>query len=462
MENQRQVEISWTPTQKQAEAFTYLEDDVTTEVFYGGAAGSGKSYFGCAWIILNCLRYPGSRWLIGRAVLKSLKESTLLTFFAVCKDWGLNMGEDFKYNSVDGVITFIKTDSTVYLKDLFSYPSDPEFDSLGSTEFTGYFLDEVAQIKKKAHDIVKSRVRYKLDEFGLIPKGLLASNPCKNFAYYDFYKKWKSKTLPKYRKFIPAFVDDNPFMTKYYKQNLEKLDRQERERLLYGNWEFDEDDTRLFEYEDILNLFERDYNLPTRHEYYISCDVARMGKDKTVIMVWAGLFVKKIYVFEKQDTKETRKRLEEVMKFYGIPKNKVIVDEDGIGGGIVDEMKVRGFINNSRALELKTDNNPAGAFTTPPKHNYSNLKSQGYYLLAKYVKEGKIGMYKAINEQVKELMIEDLEQVRQKDPDKDGKLAIVGKKEVKEFLGRSPDFSDALMFRMYFELKPEYKPYIAH
>lgn len=458
---EREVNIIWEPTQKQKEAFTYLEDNTTTEVFYGGAAGSGKSYFGCAWIILNCLRYPGTRWLIGRAVLKSLKESTLLTFFAVCKDWGLVMGEDFKYNSVEGLITFLRTGSTVYLKDLFSYPSDPEFDSLGSTEFTGYFLDEVAQIKKKAHDIVKSRVRYKLDEFGLIPKGLLASNPCKNFAYYDFYKLWKNKTLPKYRKFIPAFVDDNPFMTKFYKENLEKLERQERERLLHGNWEFDEDDAKLFEYDDILDMFSKSYNLPSKHKYFISCDVARMGKDKTVIMVWAGLFIKKIFVFSKQDTKETRKRLTEVMKFYAVDKDRVIVDEDGIGGGIVDEIGCKGFINNSRALELKSDNNPGRAFTEPPKHNYANLKSQCYYLLSKYVKEGKIGMYKAVNEQVKELIIEDLEQVKQKDADKDGKLAVEGKDKVKERLGRSPDFSDAIMFRMFFELKPIYKPYIA-
>ena len=34
----------------------------------------------------------------------------------------------------------------------------------------------------------------------------------------------------------------------------------------------------------------------------------------------------------------------------------------------------------------------------------------------------------------------------------DGKLKIVSKEEIKEQLGRSPDFADTLMMRMWFEL----------
>ncbi|MEO6783565.1 MAG: hypothetical protein ABI196_22180 [Bradyrhizobium sp.] len=36
--------------------------------------------------------------------------------------------------------------------------------------------------------------------------------------------------------------------------------------------------------------------------------------------------------------------------------------------------------------------------------------------------------------------------------DQDGKLKIVGKEEVKEALGRSPDTADTFVMRMYFEL----------
>ena len=55
---------------------------------------------------------------------------------------------------------------------------------------------------------------------------------------------------------------------------------------------------------------------------------------------------------------------------------------------------------------------------------------------------------------MKETITQELEQVRRHNIDKDGKLALIPKEKVKDMLGRSPDFSDALMMRMWYELKP--------
>jgi phage terminase large subunit len=38
--------------------------------------------------------------------------------------------------------------------------------------------------------------------------------------------------------------------------------------------------------------------------------------------------------------------------------------------------------------------------------------------------------------------------------DKDGKRQVLPKDKVKELIGRSPDFSDTLMMRMWWELQP--------
>ena len=154
---------------KQREILKVLDDKDHTEIFMGGAAGGSKSFTGSYWQIKRRLKYPASRGFIARAQLKSLKQSTLLTFFEVCRIMKLKMGVDFKYNAMAGVITF-SNGSEEYLKDLFFYPSDPDFVSLGSTEFTDGFIDEMAEITEQAYQIIRSRIRFKLDEFGLIPK----------------------------------------------------------------------------------------------------------------------------------------------------------------------------------------------------------------------------------------------------------------------------------------------------
>jgi polyribonucleotide nucleotidyltransferase len=53
----------------------------------------------------------------------------------------------------------------------------------------------------------------------------------------------------------------------------------------------------------------------------------------------------------------------------------------------------------------------------------------------------------------KEELIEELEQIKQKNPDKDNKLSIIPKDEIKDTLGHSPDIADMMMMRMFFEFK---------
>jgi len=453
-------EAKWKPSKRQKQAFEYLLDNETTELFYGGGAGGGKSYLGCVWSVYMCLRYPGVRGLMGRAVLKSLKESTLLSFFMVCRAWGLKKDKDYRYNSMAGVITFTNG-SEIYLKDLFLYPSDPEFDSLGSTEYTFAFLDEVSQITEKAKNIVMSRLRYKLDEFGLVPKILMASNPTKNFAYREYYKPYMEGKLPKYKKFVPALVGDNPFISDYYQQNLKKLDKVSKERLLYGNWEYDDDPAKLFEYEKLLDMFGLFFQVGQPRYRWLTVDVARYGEDKTVFVYWEGLHIAKIKLMDKSSTVQVRKTIEHLCLSHQIPFSQVVIDEDGIGGGIVDEMKesgkpVIGFVNNSRPYETKVV--PKHQFII---HNFANLKAQCYFKLAEYVNSAKISCYKDIPINFKNMLIEDLEQIKAKDIDKDRKLSIIDKETMKENLGRSPDIGDAVMMRMIGEIKKEYQPYIA-
>lgn len=222
-------------TVKQTKAFDYLtepEYSHISEVLYGGAAGGGKSMLGVLWIASQALAYAGTRWVIGRNSLKTLKETTLNSFFDVARKLGI------AYRYVENKGIFFPNGSEILLKDLAFYPSDPNYDELGSLEITGAFVDECNQITKKCWDILKSRIRYKLDEYGLTPKIMGSCNPARNWVYDEFYLPNKENRIEPYRAFVQALVDDNPHISKHYVENLDRLDEVSRERLRKGNWDY--------------------------------------------------------------------------------------------------------------------------------------------------------------------------------------------------------------------------------
>jgi hypothetical protein len=419
---------------KQENAVYYLKDNQTKEIVYGGAAGGGKSALGILWLIEQSQRYPGTRWLMGRAKLKALKETTLNTFFELTTK--LEISNQFNYNSQSGVITW-NNKSEILLKDLFLYPADPNFDSLGSLEITGAFVDECNQISHKAWQILKSRIRYKLNEYNLQPKMLGTCNPSKNWVYNQFYIKQKNNTIESDKKFIQALPQDNPHLPASYLESLLSLDENSKQRLYFGNWEYDNDPSKLIDFEKIQNVFTNEF--VEGGEMYISADIARFGSDKMVICVWSGFKVVDLISLNKSSIVEIAQLIRDLANKYKVTMSNIIIDEDGVGGGVVDMLKgCKGFINNSKPLLVENQ-----------IVQYQNLKTQCYFKLAELIQGDKI--YIKCEEQI---IIDDitkeLEMVKRDKIDSDGKLRIISKESVKQSIGRSPDYSDALMMRMYF------------
>ena len=428
-------------TVKQTIALDYLEDNITNEVLFGGGAGGGKTALGCYFQIKRRLKYPETRGLIGRAVLKTLKETTLVSFFQVAKIQGLVANEHYRYNGQSNQIEFFNG-SVILLKDLFQYPSDPNFDELGSLEITDSFIDEANQVTDKAKNIVKSRIRFRLDDYNLIPKQLYTCNPAKNWTYSEFYKPDRDAELEPNKKFIQSLVDDNPFISKHYKQNLLTLDKESKERLLFGNWEYLSDPSSLIDYDKIINSFSNDF--VSSGDKYITCDVARFGSDSTVIGVWSGYRVK-VYRYSKKSIVEVAQIVRQLMAENSVPISNVLLDEDGVGGGAVDILACKGFVNNSSPLE-----NPISR----TKDNFDNLKSQCYFKLAEKINKDELFIDCPSN--FKQMIVEELEQIKQKSVDNDSKKGIIPKDKVKQLIGRSPDFSDMLAMRTWFEFKPKF------
>jgi len=373
---------------------------------------------------------------MGRSKLKALKETTLNSFFELATK--LKITSQFNYNAQSGII-YWNNGSEILLKDLYAYPADPNFDSLGSLEITGAFIDECNQITYKAWQIVKSRIRYKIKELGIEPKMLGTCNPAKNWVYSQFYLKDKNGTIGNDKKFIQALPKDNPHLPQSYLDSLLSLDDNSKQRLYFGNWEYDNDPAKLIDYEKIQNIFTNDFI--EGGEKYISADIARYGSDKMVIMVWSGFKVIEVFTLAKSSITETAQAIRDLSHKHSVPLTNIIADEDGVGGGVVDILGCKGFVNNSKPLPEE------GQIV-----QYQNLKTQCYFKLAKMIQDSQIYV-NCRDGNVVDDMTKELEQVKRDKIDEDGKLKIIPKEKVKELIGRSPDYSDCMMMRMYFEFR---------
>ena len=430
----------------QTQAIEYLDDKTTTEVLFGGAAGGGKSFFGCYWIIKMAAKYPNTRWLIGRTVLKTLKETTLQSFFDVCKELNAVEGREFKYNQQESIIHW-NNGSDIYLKDLYDKPSDVNLDSFGSFEITGAFIDECSQVTKRVKDVISSRIRYKLDENGLIPKLLMTCNPSKNWVYTDFYKPFKDKKLERYKKFVVSLVTDNPFISKFYIAQLEKLDEVQKQRLLYGNFEYDNDPNALTSYDKIIDTFDNSHVQEKQNERYITADIALRGSDEAVIGVWNGWVLINYKVIPITDGKGMENAIRELKVKYSVPNSNIVVDSDGVGGYLSSYIiGAKDFVNGSTPCE---ERDTQGRVSRP---NYRFLKTQCEFKLAEKVNKGEVWLKCVSNSEEREKFAQELGQLKQKNADRDGKLETLSKDDIKANIGRSPDRMDMLKMRVYFDL----------
>lgn len=428
---------------KQKQALQLLTDNTTKDILYGGAAGGGKTFMAVSWLAFSCLAYPGTKYFIGRESLKSLRSSTFLSFKKACKFFDI---PDYlwKYNGQDNFIEFTNGSRIDFL-DLRYLPRDPYYERYGSLEFTGGFIEEAGEVNFNAWDTLRTRVgRHMNEEYGLLAKLLVTANPKKNWLYTTFYDPDRKGTLSEDMAFVSALVTDNPFIDANYIEQLKGItDKARRARLLDGDWDYDDNPYKLCLYEAIVSIFGNSHTVTKDYKHYITADVARFGSDLAVIGVWRNWELIEVIEFEKSKTTEISSAIQSAQSRYRIPSSRVVVDSDGLGGGVVDQLNCIGFVNNATPFKEDT-----GSGNKAPR--YRNLQTQMLvYLAEQIVNENKIHISAELSETQKEtikLELDTIERIPDTDP-----ISLVSKQQIKEDIGHSPDYRDMILMRCYFD-----------
>lgn len=201
-----------------------------------------NSFLGCCWLTYSCMQFPGIRMVVARKVRKTLLETTWRTLHDVLTSWGLKEDVNYHINNQTFTVTFWNGSSIMALE-LTAQPSDPDFNSLGSLEITGAFVDEVSEVSEKAIEVLASRIRYRIEDTFIVGKLLMSTNPCLTWVRSTFVMDddGNAAILPKGYRYIPFSLFDNPneqFRIIYYNKLSKIRDKATRDRLLYGNWLF--------------------------------------------------------------------------------------------------------------------------------------------------------------------------------------------------------------------------------
>lgn len=341
--------IPHVPTPKQT-AFLLLD---CKEAFYGGAAGGGKSDA----LLMAGLQYVDVKGYAGIIFRKSYADLTKPgSLIDRAKGW-LAHFEDVKWNEKekkfeffkkhDGWTELISTLQFGYLEnanDKYNYQG-------GEYQFIGF--DELTHMDLHSYQYMFSRLRrLKGVDIPLRIRG--ASNPPDDDSGIWVKHRFIDEGPEKGRIFIPAGMDDNPFLdAASYEEALQELDPVTRARLRDGNWEIVRKG----------NLFKRDWfqavdTLPpgrrkVRFWDMASSDVEKAKKknksadpDYTVGMLlseYRGIFYIEDIIRTRKSPKDTDdlQRLTAISDGYSVSIREE--QEPGSSGVAVTDQKARGI-----------------------------------------------------------------------------------------------------------------------
>ena len=231
------VHLNYAPTPRQLAFHRSCED----EVLYGGAAGGGKS---CAVVmdaLLRCLRHPGTVAYLFRRTYRELEDTLiaeamrriprqLYRYSASAHEMLLLNGSRLRFRHCQQEA------------DRFQYQG---------AEIHWLYIDELTHFSQTVYDFLKSRLRAS-KALGIHPLVRCTSNPGgvgHGWVKARFIDPAPPDTVVVERirsgdvegkrtlRYIPARVQDNPYLDQAYRLELASKPPALRDALLYGRWD---------------------------------------------------------------------------------------------------------------------------------------------------------------------------------------------------------------------------------
>lgn len=404
-----EVRSSYAPTPRQIEAHR----NPSRFKLYGGAMGGGKSVWLCNSAIRASLKWPGSRWYLGRREAKTFKRTTFQTLEAYMAELSPVVES---HHLTDCVYRFANGSQLWY----GGLGTQDDREKIKSMELTGFGIDEASEVEESFFLMLSTRLRLQVP--GVRYQGLLASNPEPGWLRSRFI----DDSRPAHA-FIPALPRDNPHLPADYEAGLRELLRGNESWIkayLEGDWDAFGGTAFVIAYADVRDAAAR--TLEAKGDECIGVDVARFGDDETTICHRRGPVVLSLQAFNGLDTVQVAGKVKALKMAH--PAASVNVDA-GYNPGVIDVLRVNGVEVNEVHF---------GGHANDPEH-YADWASEALAgTLAQRFREGAIQI--PADDTLKAQLT-----ARQYKMTPRGQTKIESKDDMKKRGLKSPDRADSLM-----------------
>jgi len=427
-------------TKRQTEAYQALDDPTVVDVLYGGAKGGGKSFFLCVWVfqlavhIANTFNLqptpkPIHAGWMGRKQATDFTSTTLQTWQDVIPDdnYQIKAGTEKhpKHILIQGRIAV----------DFGGLDRREDINKFNSAEYGFMAIDQAEETAKDDVAVLQGSRRLKIHGHPLYYKGLYTANPANCWLKDDFIPD----SAP-YRRFVQALPSDNPHLPDSYIDMLKDSFGHRPELLeayLYGSWDLADDVDQVLKaiwLEQAGGFTQIKFQPQTRK--YITCDVARYGDNETVNYYMHDTDIVDEVIYGQRGIDYTVNRLTAWSNQHN--QCPVIVDEGGVGGGVVDVLA-------SNGINVIAANSATRPDQTNPMYTYGNKRAEVWDYAARTLSRGEVELHHKDPMLRKQLCTPKYKY-------SNGRIYIESKEEITKRLGRgqSPDRADAYVNGLYY------------
>jgi len=398
----------------------YLTNRKRYLILYGGT-DSGKSVFAAQKILYRIGEEKNHRILLIRKFQREIRQSQYHVFKTQIYDNNVQDAFNFKPS-------YLSIDCPHRCEILGAGVDDPE--KLKSIhDITAIWIEEASEISADDFEEINRRLRGLRRYYKQI---ILTFNPIHPSSwlksmFFDPDSKYRDQAA-----ILRTTYRENVFVDPEDAKRYESYTGRMRSVYTIGEWGDISDPDQVIPFELILKAYEIK---PIDGARSLGVDVARYGDDKTILLEFNGNHIQAIDEYEEIPIDRTADLVLIKMVNNRINADSVGIDGVGLGAGVVDILKRKRF---------NVQDIIAGASPIPDDSNFSyyDLRAQMWWNARIELENGNISLMKDIK------LVGDLTSPRYT-IERDKKIRVESKQDIKARIGRSTDRGDAFVQALF-------------